>query len=385
MLQLCSEIEEEECGEPVFVLAGLGVHDDRIRDLLLDRLEYDASEGALLLGMYGDPAAKPALTAMLEEVDDDFLKIRLQQVIREIDEPIVRTTDPYNIWDEYPAREEPNFSALSEAELIELLSSDPPEYRKEAASRLSRGYKEAGRKALVGRAHEDADPAVRGACWEALAGDVSDHGEIRNAMIARATQANTPVEELGGLLVALSDHLDDSPIRGRVEALYQLGGFARQKALEAMRHSWNRRFAPYFPPHLDDPDPDILREAIWGVGFLAIHDSAEKLKRFFDDPDLRLDALYSYALGVRAEISRGRIHALYRKIRQSAGGLDEEDELVVRGALDRRLELHGHAPVFGVSEQEHTAGQLPAPPPKLGRNDPCPCGSGRKYKKCCGK
>jgi preprotein translocase subunit SecA len=34
-----------------------------------------------------------------------------------------------------------------------------------------------------------------------------------------------------------------------------------------------------------------------------------------------------------------------------------------------------------------------APPPtvvrqgieKVGRNDPCPCGSGRKYKKCCGK
>lgn len=22
-------------------------------------------------------------------------------------------------------------------------------------------------------------------------------------------------------------------------------------------------------------------------------------------------------------------------------------------------------------------------PPKIGRNDPCPCGSGRKYKKCC--
>ena len=22
---------------------------------------------------------------------------------------------------------------------------------------------------------------------------------------------------------------------------------------------------------------------------------------------------------------------------------------------------------------------------KIGRNDPCPCGSGKKYKKCCGK
>jgi uncharacterized protein YecA (UPF0149 family) len=22
---------------------------------------------------------------------------------------------------------------------------------------------------------------------------------------------------------------------------------------------------------------------------------------------------------------------------------------------------------------------------KIGRNDPCPCGSGKKYKKCCGR
>ncbi|WP_084498105.1 SEC-C metal-binding domain-containing protein [Spongiibacter marinus] len=23
--------------------------------------------------------------------------------------------------------------------------------------------------------------------------------------------------------------------------------------------------------------------------------------------------------------------------------------------------------------------------PKVGRNDPCPCGNGRKFKKCCGR
>ncbi|MBL9122991.1 MAG: SEC-C domain-containing protein, partial [Planctomycetaceae bacterium] len=23
--------------------------------------------------------------------------------------------------------------------------------------------------------------------------------------------------------------------------------------------------------------------------------------------------------------------------------------------------------------------------PRVGRNDPCPCGSGKKFKKCCGK
>jgi preprotein translocase subunit SecA len=27
----------------------------------------------------------------------------------------------------------------------------------------------------------------------------------------------------------------------------------------------------------------------------------------------------------------------------------------------------------------------PAPAQTVGRNDPCPCGSGKKYKKCCGK
>ena len=32
-----------------------------------------------------------------------------------------------------------------------------------------------------------------------------------------------------------------------------------------------------------------------------------------------------------------------------------------------------------------TVSQVPNPPRKVGRNDPCPCGSGKKYKKCCGK
>jgi predicted aspartyl protease len=29
--------------------------------------------------------------------------------------------------------------------------------------------------------------------------------------------------------------------------------------------------------------------------------------------------------------------------------------------------------------------QTPSPPRKVGRNAPCPCGSGKKYKHCCGK
>jgi uncharacterized protein YecA (UPF0149 family) len=48
-----------------------------------------------------------------------------------------------------------------------------------------------------------------------------------------------------------------------------------------------------------------------------------------------------------------------------------------------------------MAEQQRAAAQAPQgevvvkqiklEAPKVGRNDPCPCGSGKKYKKCCGK
>ena len=39
---------------------------------------------------------------------------------------------------------------------------------------------------------------------------------------------------------------------------------------------------------------------------------------------------------------------------------------------------HGHDHHHG-----HTQAPLVRSGPKVGRNDPCPCGSGKKHKKCC--
>ena len=36
-------------------------------------------------------------------------------------------------------------------------------------------------------------------------------------------------------------------------------------------------------------------------------------------------------------------------------------------------------------EAKKKAGKKAKPEVKVGRNDPCPCGSGKKYKKCCGR
>jgi len=38
-----------------------------------------------------------------------------------------------------------------------------------------------------------------------------------------------------------------------------------------------------------------------------------------------------------------------------------------------------------VKQEQARVPQTPSLPRKVGRNDPCPCGSGKKYKHCCGK
>lgn len=40
---------------------------------------------------------------------------------------------------------------------------------------------------------------------------------------------------------------------------------------------------------------------------------------------------------------------------------------------------------FAGSSKKSEPQEIVPKKPKIGRNDPCPCGSGKKYKKCCGK
>jgi uncharacterized protein YecA (UPF0149 family) len=48
---------------------------------------------------------------------------------------------------------------------------------------------------------------------------------------------------------------------------------------------------------------------------------------------------------------------------------------------DAVAKLIGHA---GKRRHLRLVPQAPLRVEKTGRNDPCPCGSGKKYKKCCG-
>lgn len=57
-----------------------------------------------------------------------------------------------------------------------------------------------------------------------------------------------------------------------------------------------------------------------------------------------------------------------------------------RGFTDKELgKQKKELSMTAVPEWGSKAAPTPKPQKKIGRNDPCPCGSGKKYKKCCGK
>jgi uncharacterized protein len=66
------------------------------------------------------------------------------------------------------------------------------------------------------------------------------------------------------------------------------------------------------------------------------------------------------------------------------GIIDEERrQQMIAWMVAGLKKIHGHfAPQRRATAQE-AAATYRRGVPKIGRNDPCPCGSGRKYKQCC--
>lgn len=381
LLQLYDDIEEDQAGDVAFCIAALRVADERALAVLTERLDYDLTEGAICLGLYGDPAAKPALERVLADEEDAHLKALLQDAIAQLgrgpDED-----EPFDIQTYFEDRALPPSDILDEPDLLEMLQSADPDYRFAAAESFAQGEpSDDATEAVFQHAVSDEEPRVRAKCWEALA-ELSEHEEIRNAMIQRLQDESAPKIERAGALIGLGQVAAEQPVRRYAEEFYN-DPETRAAALAAMWNSLDRSFASYFTAHLDDPDPVVRKQAISGVGYLGVHDAAERLRPMFDDEDYRNNALFAYAMCVRAEVSPSRMRSLLRKIEDLAGGLESDEKHLVELALDERLLLSGHKPIFHPTNHEHLHEPVAAPP-KPGRNDPCPCGSGQKYKKCHG-
>jgi hypothetical protein len=395
LVALYEELGEEQGADVAFLLAGLHIRDPRILAVLLDRLEYDTADGAFALGLYGDPAARPALESVLAEIPeaDQELRREVMHALESLEVAVPEyEADAFDLLAEYPEFELPSFEVLPESELLELLATGDEKVRAGAAYSFFNGELSAkARAALLNAAKSDTDTMVRARAWESLA-DTTDDASIRDSMMAVLNDESKPIEERGGAAVGLYGVGDRPEVQRGIEALYALGGKARVKALEAMWRSLYEPYAAFFPAHLDETEVPILREALRGAGYFQLTRCIDKIAKFLDRDEpydkLREDALFAYALAMPGETTRGRARGMLRKI-ESISPLTSFETELVEFALDERLRLHGLAPVFSAAQEEEVPEPAPAiappAPQKIGRNDPCPCGSGKKYKKCCGQ
>ena len=116
-------------------------------------------------------------------------------------------------------------------------------------------------------------------------------------------------------------------------------------------------------------DPELNAIVIWGLMDLKATEAIGLIRRAFAENRVELQVVgdvedVEMEMGLRAERSTPPPRlGLFRGVSGSEGSLAEPDSDEI---YDWAL---GNAPIRRG--------------PKVGRNDPCPCGSGKKYKKCC--
>ena len=210
-----------------------------------------------------------------------------------------------------------------------------------------------------------------------------------------------------GTTVAMGEYLETATGAGRMWGSEE----AARRALELLMRFWNHivwRVAQPLPDEDDeseqamehgfallpliglpvaeeehevdpaDPLQGVPRDfpvgAMWASGFMqGVAQRAEAWEQWLvADEDLVADL---------QDVSR---LALVDPAQAEEMGLDWEERLDFEQRWDLLLAVPGLLQDLNLSRMEEAAREPIRGIPQPGRNDPCPCGSGRKWKKCCG-
>lgn len=106
--------------------------------------------------------------------------------------------------------------------------------------------------------------------------------------------------------------------------------------------------------------------SLWSRGFLRGHQWLEEDW----DPHVPDEFDHDFAAAYLKDVGQTDLDDMVTRIRRAL-----PDAVAEYARLGRSI----HRTLI-----EHAAAAEPRTRPQVGRNEPCPCGSGRKYKKCCG-
>nr|WP_300308796.1 preprotein translocase subunit SecA [Halomonas sp.] len=151
--------------------------------------------------------------------------------------------------------------------------------------------------------------------------------------------------------------------------------FEKQVMLQVLDTRWKE--------HLQSMD--LLRRGIHLRGYAQKNPKQEYKRESFE-------LFQNLLVNIKADVTRILSHVQVRAPEEVDALEQQRREALARESAkaDNRHPEAALATVAEGAEEEGFEGEDEARPvrreaPKVGRNDPCPCGSGKKYKQCCGK
>jgi hypothetical protein len=204
-----------------------------------------------------------------------------------------------------------------------------------------------------------------------------------------------------------ADDSDDWVMSDLPEALALIGAPAIEPIAsflaDSTRGEWARVTAADALGHIGQAHPELRAECVARL--------AKQLEKIADQPETVNTFVISALWDLRAVEAMPVIERAFASGRVDESVNGDLEDVQIHFKLKTQRE-HPRKPnrlakmsgeIAGMTDELHalenensdlreilddlTFGQEPQPylaPPKTGRNDPCPCGSGKKYKKCCG-
>ena len=194
---------------------------------------------------------------------------------------------------------------------------------------------------------------------------LADEWQIVVALIAEVEKSETITDEdIVNQVVAAADALFEAKLA--VVGLEQFNPFMRMVLLQAIDSHWREHLAAL----------DYLRQGIHLRGYAQKNPKQEYKREAFE--------LFSQLLDlVKLEVTRLLLTVRIQSQEQVAEAAEAIEEQGSRLANVTYTHPDGDGGVSRTADAGDNAAA--AGLPRVGRNDPCPCGSGKKYKSCHGK
>ena len=130
------------------------------------------------------------------------------------------------------------------------------------------------------------------------------------------------------------------------------------------------------------PEPEQIRE-IERVVILKVTDS--RWMDHIDDMDQLRQGIGLQAFGQRDPVVEYRLQG-YDMFNDMTESIREETvKMLMHVRIEQKVEREQVAEVTGTNKDDSANAPIVRKSEKISRNAPCPCGSGKKYKYCCGR